>query len=410
VKDNIQTNLKKLDVFTDKYVKKWAGVPSSATNAVLHLRAGLHLKTISELYMEAHCTSHARTRHEGDETVNYVLDCTVNRESNFTRKKCTTVEAEAEFCKAINMNTVQGEIPDFRNYENGERDKRKFNKEIKEQIKTSLIVQNQEKWTSHVKTLVQQGNFLDLASAENEDVIWKSYMYNLKQGTLKFLINASIETLPTAANLVKWKKGTSDQCKLCRSARETTPHILNNCSVSLDNGKYLWRHNNIVNYVMKSLDTEKFTVYSDLPGYTVGGGSIPPELCITAQKPDIVIQDTKSKVIHLFELSVAIETNGNIDKRHQEKSDKYAHFVTDMSGGYKCTVTAFEIGSRGYISTRNQSALYTLHKFTKPGIKLPKFKQNISALSVYSSYHIFITRKEPSFHQPPFLLPPFEES
>ena len=118
----------------------------------------------------------------------------------------------------------------------------------------------------------------------------------------------------------------------------------------------------------------------------------------------------KSKVIHLFELSVAIETNGNIDKRHQEKWDKYAHFVTDMSGGYKCTVTAFKIGSRGYISTRNQSALYTLHKFTKPGIKLPKFKQNISALSVYSSYHIFITRKELSFHQPPFLLPPFEET
>ena len=101
----------------------------------------------------------------------------------------------------------------------------------------------------------------------------------------------------------------------------------------------------------------------------------------------------KSKVIHLFELSVAIETNGNILKNHQEKLDKYSHFVTDMSGGYKCTVTAFEIGSRGYISTRDQSALYTLHKFTKPGNNLPRFKQNISVLSVYSSYHIFITRK-----------------
>jgi hypothetical protein len=120
----------------------------------------------------------------------------------------------------------------------------------------------------------------------------------------------------------------------------------------------------------------------------VGGGSIPPELCITAQKQILLFKTQKSKVIHLFELSVAIENNGNIEKRHQEKSDKYAHFVTDMSGGYKCTVTVFEIGSRGYISTRNQSALYTLHKFTKPGIKLPKFKQNISALSVYSSYHV----------------------
>ena len=97
-------------------------------------------------------------------------------------------------------------------------------------------------------------------------------------------------------------------------------------------------------------------------------------------------------------------------QRHSDKSDKYAHFVTDMSGGYKCTVTAFEIGSRGYISTRNQTSLNSLHKFTKPGVKLTKFKQNISALAVYSSYHIFITRKEALFTEPPFLLPPFQDN
>ena len=55
---------------------------------------------------------------------------------------------------------------------------------------------------------------------------------------------------------------------------------------------------------MKSLDNDKYTVYSDLPGYTVGAGSIPPELCITVEKPDIVIQDKINKFIHLFELSV----------------------------------------------------------------------------------------------------------
>ena len=54
--------------------------------------------------------------------------------------------------------------------------------------------------------------------------------------------------------------------------------------------------------------------------------------------------------------------------------------------GYECAVTAFEIGSCGYISTRNHSALYSLHKFVKPGVKLAKFKQNISALAVYSLF------------------------
>ena len=124
-----------------------------------------------------------------------------------------------------------------------------------------------------------------------------------------------------------------------------------------------------------------------------------------------------SRAVHAFSLDqhffrflllLPIESNGNIDKRHQEKSNKYAHFGTDMTG-YDCAVTAFEIGSRGYISTRNHSALYTLHKFVKPGVKLAKFKQNISALSVYSSFHIFITRKEAIFTEPPYLLPPFDD-
>ena len=78
----------------------------------------------------------------------------------------------------------------------------------------------------------------------------------------------------------------------------------------------------------------------------------------------------------IFELSVAIETNGNIDKRRREKSDKYAHFVTDITG-YNCQVTCFDIVSPGYIFTRNHSSLHTLHKFTKPDFKLSKFKENI---------------------------------
>ena len=115
------------------------------------------------------------------------------------------------------------------------------------------------------------------------------------------------------------------------------------------------------------------------PGYTVGGGSVPPEICITPHKPDIVIIDEKQKIMNIYELSVPFEQN--IKKRRTEKSNKYAHFTTDCTG-YRCNVTAFEIGSRGYISTRNHSALFSLHKFTKPGIKLSTFKENISVLAL----------------------------
>ena len=96
-----ETQLKKLDVFTDRFVKKWSGLPLCATNAIIHSRSGLNIKCISELYMETHCVSHARTRLEGDTVVNHTIDISVSREENFVRKKNTTNEAEVEFLKAF---------------------------------------------------------------------------------------------------------------------------------------------------------------------------------------------------------------------------------------------------------------------------------------------------------------------
>ena len=49
---------------------------------------------------------------------------------------------------------------------------------------------------------------------------------------------------------------------------------------------------------------------------------------------------------------------------------------------------------------RNNIHLQALHKFCKPGIKLSNFKKNISGLSIYSSYHIWLCRNDPSSRSP----------
>ena len=122
-----------------------------------------------------------------------------------------------------------------------------------------------------MRSLTVQGNTLALAAAEKEDVIWKGYMFNLKAGTLKFLLNATIDTLLTAANLQRWKKSPSDLCKLCRG-RQTTNHVLNICSVGLNTGRWEWRHNTILNYIVSSVNSDKFTIYSDLEGHQAAWG------------------------------------------------------------------------------------------------------------------------------------------
>ena len=88
--------------------------------------------------------------------------------------------------------------------------------------------------------------------------------------------------------------------------------------------------------------------------------------------------------------------------------NKYAHFINEMSG-YKCTLTCFEVSTLGYITQRNNTHLKTLHGFLNPGIKYSIFWKNIEELALYSSYHIFLCRSEPSFIEPPYLQPSVAE-
>ena len=40
---------------------------------------------------------------------------------------------------------------------------------------------------------------------KKSDMIWKSYMFNLKKGTLKFLLHSCLDNLPTQTNLLQWE-------------------------------------------------------------------------------------------------------------------------------------------------------------------------------------------------------------
>ena len=254
-----------------------------------------------------------------------------------------------------------------------------------------------------VETLVKQGHFLKLSKYEQTDATWQGYIYNLPRGTMKWILNASIDTLPTKVNLRLWGKVTNDKC-FCGS-RQTLNHILNCCNVSLDQGRYTYRHDNILQYISGCLDKDRFTCFIDLEGQqTPAGGTLPPQLIVTNCKPDIVIIDKKKKTVSIFELTVPGETRLKI--AHKLKDDKYQHFASDIHT-YSAAVIAFEIGSHtGFINSENKLSLNKLHKFCKKDIKLNCFKKNISSIAVLSSYFIFTCRNSEHWSSPDPILAP----
>ena len=125
-------------------------------------------------------------------------------------------------------------------------------------------------------------------------MIWKSYMFNLilKKGTLKFLLNSCLDTLPT------------DLCKLCLQAgvelrgrrQETTNHILNGCKVALHQKRYNWRHNNLIEYITGLIDIDRCMPRSR-PIPFQGEVLPPPHLLVTSLKPDLEIKDIMENIL-----------------------------------------------------------------------------------------------------------------
>ena len=248
--------------------------------------------------------------------------------------------------------------------------------------------------------LIKQGPLLTLSIQEGQDLTWKSFAFNLKKGLLKFVLNATLDTLPTKANLLQWKKSCSDRCPLCKG-RQTSVHVLSACPVSRNQQRLTWRHDGIIQYIADSVDTAKYKCYADIPGRkTSVGGTMPPEILLTPDRPDLVIIDYTKKIINTFELTVPYEHN--IEQRNVDKNNRYAYMKSDITD-FTPNITAFEIGARGYISKENRGRLRSIYSHCKKNISFKIFEQNIAKLALYGSYHIYLCRDQSEWSPPPLL-------
>ena len=98
------------------------------------------------------------------------------------------------------------------------------------------------------------------------------------------------------------------------------------------------------------------------------------------------------------------DVGSNIEARHQEKTNKYSHFPTDITT-YKTSLNCFEVTSTGFVSSRNVKTLHQLHKLMRKDLKKSVFMNNLNSLAWYGSYQIWLTRNDPVFTIPSFLIP-----
>ena len=156
--------------------------------------------------------------------------------------------------------------------------------------------------------------------------------------------------------------------------------------------RYTWRHNSVLTNIIETLKEnlpKDITVFADLNGHNINGGTLPPNIMNTSSRLDLVIIENQSKTVWLLELTVSFETN--FEAAHTRKKERYASLAQDIDS---CKNIPFEIGSRGHISLSNKTALTLMHSLCKPKPRLTKLIQNISKISLLCSYAIYLSREE----------------
>ena len=109
-------------------------------------------------------------------------------------------------------------------------------------------------------------------------------------------------------------------------------------------------------------------VFADLEGLRVNGVTVPADIAITGQKPDIVIVKRQSSPpeVTLVELTVPLESSSGMERARSRKEDRYKKLTEDIEdSGFKCQNIPLEVGARGYINPRNKGVITHLCQMMK---------------------------------------------
>lgn len=244
---------------------------------------------------------------------------------------------------------------------------------------------------------------------------------------ISFIIRATYDILPTPSNLHQWM-GEDPGCALC-SRPGSLKHILTGCRASLTQGRYTWRHNQVLKILAANLENKR-TASNSLPpsapnplqinfvrmgvkvtrcrptslehGQLRGACDwkmlvdvgrrlvFPPEIAITTLRPDIVLWSPSLKKVFIIELTVPWEDS--VDEAYERKQLRYAELAAEAQDrGWKTEVRPVEVGCRGFVAVSTTRLLGDL------GIRGQSLRQAIKAMSEAaerSSQWLWIKRQD----------------
>jgi hypothetical protein len=304
----------------------------------------------------------------------------------------------------------------------------------------------QQRMIVHAHGLARQGVWLGWSeTAAPIDLSWKNLIYGPGPSLIKFVLNATINTVRTPDMLKLWGYKDNDDCALC-GLRCTLHHIISGCQKALKQGRYTWRHDSVLANLRPELENHIASVNSQkvnagpacvpisrsfvaqgassahipkktlqVPSLLTGANDwtmlmdlgpkliFPPEINSTTDRPDIVIYSPSLHKVIIVELTCPAEEG--IQAASIRKKAKYLDLITainkDDANPWTASLHTIEMGARGFVS-------FSLPRFLR-GIGFPSRKSStlckcVSRATATCSHAILIASSDKLWHNKGYVL------
>ena len=273
----------------------------------------------------------------------------------------------------------------------------------------------------------QQGRWMKWEGMERRKITWNE-LWSMESNRLSFIIKATYDVLPSPTNLHLWY-GEDPACLQC-AAPANLKHILVGCKSSLTQGRYTWRHNQVLKCLAAELEKMRVTTnamppnaQSTFPRITtfVREGekrrtkpspqdsgplnaardwemrvdlsqrlTFPPEIAVTNLRPDLVLWSKSCRRVFIVELTVPWEEA--IDEAFERKRLRYANLAAEAEGrGWKAKVWPVEVGCRGFVA---RSTTRLLKEVGIRGQAQRKAVKELATAAEWSSHWLWLKRRD----------------
>ena len=338
-----------LDGIASKYIRKWLELPVSATlsNVLLpQSKFGLNIILPSTKFIQCQTVSRSALKYSPNQDINNLWAVT-----------------------STNKN-IQYDIY-------------KDTKDVLKAVRRG----SEERLQNH---LISQGSFFSSImnnSTSTFNSLWSSVQSKLPKNIFNFTIRYINNTLPTRKNLSKWGLSSTSDCSFC-SSPETLLHVIAGCKTYLDEGRFTWRHDSVLNFLASTLTAvQNSTLYADIPGFVN-----PSVITGDRLRPDLLLV-TENRCLYILELTVGYESNLQVNANR--KRQKYLDLIKEQEADYdKVKFVNLSLSTLGVFS-RSSENFDGMLRSLKCDTKFCKYiKKKIVNMCIRTSYYIFCKRNK----------------